>query len=174
MLLQGTAGEPLTPILSFKFLSPVRLKRNPVLSFLFSVFVFAGWRESMDDVGRQEGLCPPSWASAGAVGLIGPGSPCVWHREGPGWELCQPRCQEVPGALGVQWNPSSCQPCSMGSLGSQARRQELPAVAFPWLQKLQGSRNPPWAVQRELLGALVLLCCLDPATAPCLSWGKEE
>lgn len=35
MLLQGTAGEPLTPILSFKFLSPVRLKRNPVLVLSF-------------------------------------------------------------------------------------------------------------------------------------------
>lgn len=102
----------------------------------------------MDNVGRWEGLlCPLSWAPAVGCGVLGPGRLCVsspWHSEGLARQLCLPKPQEVPGALGEHWDPSSCQVCSMGSpvdLGqpnSKTQDQEcfFLSAAFPWLQQL--------------------------------------
>lgn len=114
--------------------------------------------------GGGRGCCAPS---AGLVqrdvGLLGPGALCVsnvWHREGLAWQVCLPKCQEVLGALGVHWDPSSCHVCSMGSpvgLGQPKEQGTGPGVLPPYCLPMAAAA-PAWAVQRKLLGALVLLC----------------
>ncbi|RLV84194.1 hypothetical protein DV515_00016322, partial [Chloebia gouldiae] len=111
----------------------------------------------------QEGLCSRAWGSWGRAAAVSP----ALAQEGPlpAWQACQPKCWEVPEHWGCAGTPHPARPAAWGAhwiqgspKSQQAQGQErfLPA-AFPWLRQLRAFRSPPWAVQRKLLGALVLL-----------------
>lgn len=115
-----------------------------------------GWcRGVLGSQGRAAAVSPASGTASGGVGGV-PRAVLGGARSGDG------------GVVAVLWDPSSCQawgsPGGLGqarhsasSLGQAQGQEHLPA-AFPWLQRLRGFRNPLGAVEKKLLGALVLLC----------------
>lgn len=116
-----------------------------------------GWcRGVLGSQGRAAAVSPASGTASGGVGGV-PRAVLGGARSGDG------------GVVAVLWDPSSCQawgsPGGLGqarhsasSLGQAQGQEHLLPAAFPWLQRLRGFRNPLGAVERKLLGALVLLC----------------